>query len=99
MSANKAQFIATLAAKSGLSVADATAAANALPETFGEWLKTHGASGPGYYSGDIDGSFHMHLSRDIAPTPHWELSMRFQDAGLDDFGNGSDRFGLPVVNA
>lgn len=99
MSANKSQFIAKLAAKSGLTLAQAEAATNALPEALGEWMKDGGASGPGTFTGDIDDSLSLNMTRTMSPNPHWILKTTLAPGGLTDFGNGSLRFGLPVENA
>lgn len=98
MSATKTEFIAKLAAKSGLTLAQAEAATNALPEAFGEWLHDGGASGPGSFTGEIDDNFKMNMTRTMSPNPHWILQTSLAPGGLTDFGNGSARFGLPVEN-
>lgn len=98
MSANKAQFINILSAKAGISIAEATAATNALPEAFGEWLKTNGA-GPGSFTGEIDGGLKFDMARTMTPAPHWTVDVKFTASGLSDFGDGATRFGLPVENA
>lgn len=99
MSANKAQFIATLASKAGIALADAQAATDALPEALGQWLKDYGAGAPGEFSGEIENGMAFSMGRDTAPAPHWEVRASFTAGGLADFGDGSSRFGLPVENA
>ena len=99
MPANKAQFVAKLSENTGLSTAQAEAVTNALPETLGEWLKEHGADAPGSFVGEIDGGLRLELTRTPIPTPHWNLGIELTATGLDDFGEGSGRFGLPVENA
>jgi len=99
MAATKAQFIATLSAKAGITIAEATAAVNAMPEAFGEWLKENGAVAPGSFIGEIDGGLRLEMSRAMTPAPHWTVDVKFTAAGLNDFGDGATRFGLPVENA
>lgn len=99
MAANKSQFIAKLAEKSGLTLAQAEAATNAMPETFGEWLKESGASGSGSFSGEIADGFKMEMSRTTSPSPHWTLKTTLTPGGLTDFSDGATRFGLVVENA
>ncbi len=99
MAANKAQFIAILSVKAGISLAEATAATNALPEALGEWMKVNGATAPGQFVGEMDGGLRLVMSRDVAPAPHWEIKATLTDAGLTDFGDGAARFGLVVENA
>lgn len=99
MSANKAQFIAKLAENSGLTLAQAEAATNAMPETLGEWMKEYGAVSPGSFVGELDGGIRLEMSRSVTPAPHWEVRASFTAGGLADFGDGSARFGLPVENA
>lgn len=99
MSANKSQFISKLAENSGLTLAQAESATNALPETFGEWLKESGAVSPGSFIGEIDGGLRFEMSRTMTPSPHWAVDVKFTASGLADFGDGATRFGLPVENA
>ncbi len=99
MSANKAQFVATLASKAGITLADAQAATEALPEALGQWLKDYGAGAPGEFSGEIENGMAFSMGRDTAPAPHWAVKVGFTTAGLADFGDGTYRFGLPVQNA
>ena len=97
--ADKAQFIAVLSAKAGISIAEATAATNALPEAFGEWLKTHGAAAPGIFSGEIADGLKFDMARTMTPAPHWTVDIKLTAGGLNDFGDGAARFGLAVENA
>lgn len=99
MSASKSQFISTLSAKAGITLAEAEAATNALPEALGEWLKANGAVSPGSFVGEIDGGLRLEMSRTMTPAPHWTLDIKMTASGLTDFGDGSARFGLPVENA
>lgn len=99
MAADKTQFIAILASKAGITIAEATAATNALPEALGEWMKTHGPVAPGHFVGEMDGGLRLELLRDAAPAPHWELKTTLTNSGLGDFGDGNLRFGLVVENA
>lgn len=98
MPANKAQLAIILAAKSGLTQPQTEAALNALPEAIGQWLLDHGADAPGVFNGEVDANLSVGLSRTPTPTPRWILKLEPLAAFLDDFGNGSARFGLPVVN-
>lgn len=96
--ANKAQFIDTLAHRTSLDAAQAEEVTNALPEIFGEWLRSFGANPQGgAYSGEISGGLKFDLVRQQNPN-QWNLNITLTADGLNDFGNGSDRFGLPVVN-
>jgi len=99
MAANKAQFIDILSAKAGISIAEATAATNALPESLGEWIRVNGSVGSGLYSGTIDDGLKLDMTRSATPTPHWSVKATFTPSGLDDFGDGANRFGLVVENA
>lgn len=96
--ANKAQFIQKLSAVSGLSIADATAAVNALPEAAGAWLREYGTNGSGSYTGTVEGGLSFSMQRTPTPTPAWIVQVTLTPDGLTDFGDGSDRFGLPVQN-
>lgn len=97
--ANKAQLIQRLATASGLTIQQATAAVNALPEAFGDWLKNDGPNGPGSYKGEADGGLSFEMTRSMSPTPHWSVKISLTDVGLADFGDSPVRFGLPVQNA
>ena len=99
MSATKPQFIAKLAAKSGLTLAQAESATNAIPETLGEWIREHGTNGPGSYSGVMDGGLQLNMNRAPTPAPHWNLEIKMTSDGLSDYGNADSRFGLVVENA
>lgn len=99
MAANKAEFIAILSAKAGITIAEATAATESLPEAFGEWLKTHGASAPGQFNGSIEDGLNLEMTRSVTPAPHWTLKVTMSANGLNDFGDGAARFGLAVENA
>jgi len=96
--ANKAQLAIILAAKSGITVAQAYDALTALPEATGEWMKNHGANGPGVFTGEIDGNISFGMTRTMTPTPRWILKVEPLPAFLADFGDGTARFGLEVVN-
>lgn len=98
MSANKAQFIDTLDHRTSISAAQAEEVVNALPEVLGEWLRSFGANPQGgSYAGEIAGGLKFDLVRQQNPN-QWNLKVTLTADGLNDFGNGSDRFGLPVVN-
>jgi hypothetical protein len=97
--ANKAQFIDTLAHRTSLDATQAEEVTNALPEVFGEWLRSFGiAPQGGVYSGEIAGGLKFDMVRKQDPN-RWELKITFTGNGLADFGDGTDRFGLTVVNA
>ncbi len=96
--ANKAQFIDTLDHRTSLTAAQAEEVTNALPDVFGEWLRSFGANPQGgAYNGEIAGGLKFYLVRQANPN-RWNLNITLTADGLNDFGNGSDRFGLPVVN-
>lgn len=86
-----------MALNSGLSESQAEQAVNALPETCGRFTRDYGAAGPGQYNAGYPGGFQFAMTRQANPT-QWNLKITFDADALNDFGNGSDRFGLPVVN-
>lgn len=97
MPGTKQDFVRLLALKSGLTDAQAEAALDALPDTLGRWTRDYGANGPGAYSAGVSGNLQVQMTRQLNPA-QWNLNLTFDSAGLTDFGDGSDRFGLPVVN-
>ena len=97
MAANKTQLIAILAENSGLTLAQAEAFLNALPESYGEWMRNHGAEPGPTYIGD-DGNFTLSMSRVPPPGAAWVLKLEPRASFLADYGNGDERFGLPVTN-
>ena len=97
MAATKEQFVALLAENTGLSLAQAESVVNAWPETRGEWMRNHGADGPGVFNGD-DGNEALKMTRVAEPTPHWILESEPTASFLTDYGDGSTRFGLLVTN-
>lgn len=98
MAANKSELAAILAAKANISAAEANEVLTELPAALGEWLKAHGADGPGVFNGEIDGNVTVGLTRTAAPSPRWVLKLEPMQAFLDDFGDAGARFGLTVVN-
>ncbi len=97
MAANKTQFIDVLAHLTGLTNAQAENVTNKLPDALGIWLKNNGATAPGQFIGEMDGGLRLELNRQANPN-QWNLNTTLTGSGLIDFGDGSDRFGLPVVN-
>ncbi len=97
MAAKKTDLVRLLALNSGLTEAQAEAALDAIPETAGRWVRDYGATGLGAYSAGVPGNLQFSLNRQANPN-QWNLNITLDADGLNDFGNGSDRFGLPVVN-
>lgn len=93
----KQDFVRLLALNSGLTDAQAEQAVNALPETCGRFVKDYGATGPGNYTAGFQNFFQFSMNRQPSPA-QWNLNITLDADALNDFGNGSDRFGLPVVN-
>jgi hypothetical protein len=98
MPGTKQDFVRILALNSGLTEAQAEQAVNALSETCGRFTRDYGATGPGAYSAGVAGNLQFTLNRQANPS-QWNLNITLDADGLNDFGNGTDRFGLPVVNA
>jgi hypothetical protein len=97
MPGTKQDFVRLLALNSGLTEAQAEQAVNALPETCGRFTRDYGATGPGAYNAGYPGGFQFAMTRQQSPA-QWSLNITLDAAALADFGDGSDRFGLPVVN-
>ncbi len=97
MPGTKQDFIRLLALKSGLTDAQAELAVNALVDTCGRFVKDYGATGPGNYTAGYPGGPQFVMNRQANPN-QWNLNITFDADALNDFGDGSDRFGLPVVN-
>lgn len=95
--AAKTQFIDVLAHLTGLTNAQAETVVNKLPDALGIWLKNNCATAPGQFIGEMDGGLRLELNRQANPN-QWNLNTTLTGSGLIDFGDGSDRFGLPVVN-
>lgn len=93
----KQDFVRLLALNSGLTESQAEQAVNAMPETCGRFTRDYGASGPGQYNAGYSGGFQFAMTRQASPN-QWGLNITLDVDALSDFGNGSDRFGLPVVN-
>jgi len=98
MSATKAQLDQILSASTGVALANVAQVTSALPDALGKWMKENGSVAPGTFSGDASG-IKLEMTRAASPSPHWKLDVDGSPAFLDDYGDGSGRFGLPVQNA
>ena len=94
---SKQDFTRLLALKSGLTEPQAAAAVDALVDTCGRYVKDYGANGPGSYIAGFPAFLQFAMTRQASPA-QWALNITLDAAALADFGDVSDRFGLPVVN-
>jgi hypothetical protein len=98
MAANKQQLDDIISHRTGLPLADVAAVTDALPDAFGEWMKDNGSTGSGLFEGEAFG-LELKMTRTGTPAPgQWLLSFEAAQDFLTDFGDGSSRFLLPVVN-
>lgn len=97
MAAQKSDLVRILSQQTGLTEQQAETFLDALPEASGKWLKDFGSDGPGVFSGNA-GTAVYELNRQQNPGV-WKLKISFSPDALGDFGDGSERFGLPVISA
>ena len=97
MAATIAQLIPILATNASVSNEQAEAVLVALAESYGEWMKAHGADGNGVFNGS-DGNFDFNMGRVPPPGAHWILKVEPKSGFLTTYGDDDERFGLQVTN-